>query len=527
MDFPGKMERMYAKTLSILLAVLPWIVPLDVRSQPADLKAESLNRRLAGLVQGWQATNGQASCGMAIRDLRTGRWVFRHDARRPLIPASNMKLVTTSAALACLGKDFEFETLLALAGDDLVLIGGGDPGFGDSKLMAAESRGISELFRFWAQRLQEVCGGQVAGQFIVDASIFDSQLQHPAWPKNQLDRWYAAAVCGLNLNDNCLDVTVTASKNDTYSAEVRIEPPNSLIEILGGPSSLKLNPKADKSLVAATWVGDWQVQIRGKLGKRPAGPIYLPVRDPVAFAAYVVREHLQWAGIRIGGPSVKQQLRRPDGSLPSTLQVLARHATPIQRVLVRANRDSQNLFAECLLKRLGFEYLRQHAKLPAQGSWESGRQAVQEFLVNAIGPVLAGQVQVDDGSGLSRKNRVSAEALVMLLDYMVNRDDGETLLSSLAVAGRSGTLRRRLRKTAAEGRIVAKTGYISGVSALSGYVLDGKGQARFAFAMLFNDFARGKLWQARKIQEKVCLELVRSLKRRERTLTTHAAASGQ
>ena len=517
-----KMRCMYRKFLYLTIAALLLIPPTLAWSAPNATPPAGgpLDQPLRQLLT--PAAKVSASYSLAVKDISTGRWLCGVNPQRALMPASNMKLVTTAAALGVLGPEFQFRTILATRGGDLLLIGSGDPGLGDAKLCAKTNTSITEVFDRWAGQLRKAGITQIAGRFIVDASIFDDELRHPSWPKDQLNRWYAAPVAGLNFNDNCLDITVNPPAANGAGAEVIVVPSNSLIEVIGNTQSLKFNPAARKSSVRALWSDKWQVQVKGKLSKRPAGPIYLPLSDPVPFIAYLCRQHLQDAGIQIAGQSVKQTIRQADGSLPGDIRIIGTHSTDIKDVIFRANCHSQNLFAECLLKMVGFHRFGHNGKKFTPGSWLTGQQAIKEFLVTAIGPTLAQQVSVGDGSGLSRTNRISAQGLAELLAYMANGSNSEDFVSSLAIAGKRGKLGKRLRGTRAKNRIYAKTGYISGVSALSGYVMDRQGRPAIAFAMLFNDVPNGKTWQMRQIQDKICLALVSHADRTGKPTNSHA-----
>ncbi|HET6441820.1 MAG TPA: D-alanyl-D-alanine carboxypeptidase, partial [Phycisphaerae bacterium] len=144
------------------------------------------------------------------------------------------------------------------------------------------------------------------------------------------------------------------------------------------------------------------------------------------------------------------------------------------------------------------------ADRPRVASWDSGRAEAMRWLAERGIPTAG--VVVDDGSGLSKENRLTALAVTELLRVMFERQ-GEAFIGTLAVAGRDGSLRSRMRNTAAEGNVYGKTGYVAGVSALSGYVRT-RGGRWLAFSILMNDLPSGSLWRARDAQDKVCIRLV-------------------
>src|SRR3954470_23433114 len=132
--------------------------------------------------------------------------VFEHNAREPRIPASNLKLVSTSAALAKFGPDFKFKTVLMKRGDDVVLVGDGDPTLGDAEYLRTVGGGwgVTTVFQAWAKQLV-ARGITSVNDVIVDDSVFDDQFVHPRWPADQQHKRYVAQVGGLNLNANCID----------------------------------------------------------------------------------------------------------------------------------------------------------------------------------------------------------------------------------------------------------------------------------------------------------------------------------
>jgi D-alanyl-D-alanine carboxypeptidase/D-alanyl-D-alanine-endopeptidase (penicillin-binding protein 4) len=173
--------------------------------------------------------------------------------------------------------------------------------------------------------------------------------------------------------------------------------------------------------------------------------------------------------------------------------VVAALDTKIATVLGRANKDSMNLYAECMCKRLGHETSGQ------AGSWENGPAAVGEFL-KRIG-VSESQFHLDDGCGLSRQNNVSPDAMLKVLIYNYSGKNKDVFMLSLAVAGEDGTFEKRF-KNSLRGRVLGKSGYVSGVSALSGY-LHARNDQWYAFSILMNNVPEGTNGDAKKVQEKI------------------------
>ncbi|HUS48288.1 MAG TPA: D-alanyl-D-alanine carboxypeptidase/D-alanyl-D-alanine-endopeptidase, partial [Phycisphaerae bacterium] len=174
---------------------------------------------------------------------------------------------------------------------------------------------------------------------------------------------------------------------------------------------------------------------------------------------------------------------------------LASTAAPLAAVLERANKRSLNMAAECMLLRAG------------DGTWRRSAKMMAETLVKTYG-LEEKDLAVSDGCGLSRKNRVAPAALTRILAAIAGGKDAAVLIKSLPVAGVDGTMNRRLTEAKYRGRVAAKTGYILGVSTLSGYVLDKEGKCVAAFSILANDVPAGKAWQAKDLQDAICRALV-------------------
>jgi D-alanyl-D-alanine carboxypeptidase/D-alanyl-D-alanine-endopeptidase (penicillin-binding protein 4) len=212
------------------------------------------------------------------------------------------------------------------------------------------------------------------------------------------------------------------------------------------------------------------------------------------YGATVFAEVLRRKGITVTGAVRRDRTiaaaRRAGG--PDKWRVLAIHETPLTTVIGRANKDSVNLYAESLCKLLG------HLATGQPGSWENGTAASGAYLTS-IG-VGAGEFKLDDGSGLSKRNAISAEAMAKILVHNFHSQHRDVFRGSLAVAGQDGTLDRRFRGSDLRGRVFAKSGFVNGVCALSGY-LRARDDRWYAFSILMNRVA--SLADAQAAQEKI------------------------
>lgn len=412
--------------------------------------------------------------GVHVVDLSDGSTIYERNATKPLIPASCMKLAVMAASIDQLGPDYSFTTVLAIRGSDLVVIGSGDPTFGDEKLADARDQEIGAAFKQWAERLKAAGVKQIPGNIVVDDFIFDLDFVAENWPKDQYQAWYEAPIGGLNFNANCVAAVVGPTKPGA-AASVHLIPPNDYVRVSNAART------GNKMTVTVHRLRDSDtLKLTGSVSK--AGQLeVVTVRDPGLFFGSVLKHAMEAEGIRIGGEVVREKVRLDSSTLPKDVHIVAIHSAPIADALRRAGSDSLGMMAEGLFKAMG-------AKIAGVGSWESGQSAMHAFY-RKLG-ISANQVSVDDGSGLSRENRISPAAMTRILSK-VHRDEKrfDLLRSSLGVSGESGTLRKRMRSGGAKGRVYGKTGTIRGVRTLAGYIHT-NGDQWIAFAFFYNDIAK-------------------------------------
>jgi len=464
--------------------LLTAIFATPLRAQtPPDV--EALRKKLDTILTG-HGVKG-AALGAHVIELPSGRVLYAKGSEKPMIPASNAKLVVIAAAYDALGKDFRFETVLGLRGDDLVVIGGGDPTLGDPKLARARGESTTALFHRWAAALKSAGVTSISGRLLVDDSIFEKRWVHPTWPPGQYQEWYEAPIGGLNFADNCVEVNVAPTQGGA-PASVRLSPPNTLMRIVNQTrSNGKQGPSMRRTPNSETITVSGPVARDVLLGE-------VTVTDPGLFFASAMRTALAARGIRIRGETQRAVLRGAGGALPADLRVVARERTLLADATLRAGRDSLGMMAEGLIKTLG-------AQQSGTGTWSAGAEAVGRFLVKC--GVMQGQYQFADGSGLSRSNRLSAEAATGVLRHMFAHPAAEAFRACLAVSGGEGTLKRRMRDVT--GRVIAKTGYIDGVRTLAGYVQT-RGGTWLAFAFYYNDASNTSVLSG--VQDNACRALV-------------------
>lgn len=436
---------------------------------------------------------------VSVHDAGSGDELVAFNADRPMIPASNMKLITSGAALHVLGPGFSFETRLLRDGQRLIVVGDGDPGFGDPALLeimpSADGDGIDvETFLdVWAKPVVEA-GITGVREVVVDDRVFDRQFIHPTWPADQLNRRYCAEVWGFNFHCNILNFYPRPGSGRRPDLDL-FRPHAPWLEITNRATTRDGNQDRNDIWIArARDTNNLTFYGNVKYAYRTPAPV--TVHDMPAFYARLLAERLTAAGVAVEGFRAVD----PDEPPSTGEQVGPVIATPIATALTRCNRDSQNLYAESMLKRIG------HALTNEPGSWNNGAAIARHVYHERVDDAnLATRLIIVDGSGLSRDNRIAAATMTAWLDTF-HRDAlrGPIFIDSLADGGVSGTLESRFGNVDLHGTTVqAKSGYINYVSCLSGYVTAPDGRRR-TFSILVNDLTEpGFVGKAKKLQEQI------------------------
>lgn len=468
-----------ATLLAVFLATL----------QPASVHADNgnLSRRLTATLTGAKLGNN-AVVGAYVINLSDGSVIANLNGNTPMIPASNQKVLTTAAALCELGEEFKFVTSLHIRGQvrdgvldgDLMLRGTGDP-----NISGRDHGGdTTKPLRIIAAGLETLGIRRVTGALYFDGTAFSGDRFHPDWPEDQYLRWYTAEVSALTLNDNCLTITVAPS-TPGQSARITVSPQGSGFTFTGAVSTT--GGRGDPKVGWSRTRDGTELKLWGELSaSRGAYSGECTVPDPDRFCATVFKHLLEQSGVSFAGDlhdaaTIVPATGKPVAQLPDWREV-SRHESDLASTVYICNTRSQNLYAECILRALG------NAKGHG-GSFAGGAKAVEAFLKRNRIP--SNGLVVSDGSGLARTNQVSPETLTRLLTHLHGKPEGETLRASLAVAGQSGTLERRLTSESTKGRVFAKTGTIRAVTTLSGYVRAASG-TQYAFAVFVNNGVGGR-----------------------------------
>jgi len=412
----------------------------------------------------------RARTSVAVMDAETGEMLYAHNADAQLNPASDTKLVTAAAVLARLGPEYKFATDFAcserLSGaghcPTLFVKGRGDPSLTSEKAWGI----VGELFHM---------GLRSVGDVVVDDSYFDGQAAGPGYDQQKGDNAYLALTGALSINYNIVGIYVTPPAEAGARPTLAVEPPSDYFVLENRTESSE--GRRGGLAVSTSWHGDtMKIVASGRLAPGSGMQTHeRRVGNPSRFAGETIRQLLRQRGINATG-----EVRR--GVTGDSAELLYSHLSEPLAVVIRAlNKHSNNFVAEQLMKTLGAEVK------GTPGSWEKGVQAAQEVL-EQLG-IGRDEYVLRNGSGLNDTNRIPAGVLTRLVSAAARSPYGPEFLSSLPIAGRDGTLHARMEGTPGEGRVRAKTGTLTGVSALSGLATLEGGLERWSFAVIVNNIA--------------------------------------
>lgn len=441
----------------------------------------------------------RAFWGLQAVWLDSGEPIFEHNADKLFTPASTAKLYATALALSRLGSDYRYTTQLLAGGElspegtlagDLRLVGGGDLNFSARVLPfdpdAEFGEDLLEPIRELAQQAVDNGLRRVEGDVVGDDTRYVWQPYPAGWSLEDAVWDYGAPVSALAFNDSRIDVLVRPG-TPGGPAVLRMDPDVGYYQIVNATRTLS-SRTVPRRLDAALGPDGRRLEIWGDISARSGGrEMSFAAADPALFAAQALLEELGRLGVEVQGkvravhlpPKDVPDLRSGAPRAEAEGLVLAsRQSVPLGEAVKALNKLSVNLHAEMLIRETAL-------RRRSVGSSEAGIEEMREFL-REIG-LSPWEFFLSDGSGLSRKNLISPAGTVKLLRSMAASPNAEVYRSSLAVAGSDGTLDWRFSRSAAKGRVQAKTGTLSHVTALAGYGTAANGRD-FAFAAFVNNF---------------------------------------
>ena len=493
------------KNRYVLIVIILIVASLKVFSQET-VKDTTARYAYSTIPEFWAQMNdifddpnfGNAEWSVVIQSLETGEYFYKRNEDKLLIPASNLKLFTTAAGLILLGHDYRFKTNLFINGKidgsvlkgDLVVQGRGDPTisgrFYDDDML--------KVYNNWADSLLNLGIDEITGNLIGDDNAFDEQGLGTGWRWDYESNWFAAPSSAISFNDNCVDVIVYVNK-ETKQPEVKILPNTKYIIVINKVATVPAD--STTSINVYRDVGTNVVTVFGTIkNNSDSVKTYVTVNNPTQYAMVVLKDVLKKKGITIDGYPIDVDDISAPLDYSKMVPLFTQYSPPLREIIKVINKNSQNLFAEQLLKTIGLE-------TRGFGSAHNGIAAeynlFKEMGINPEG------MNIVDGSGLSSLNLVTTRQIVTLLSYMYKSKYFIPFYNSLPIAGVDGTLGDRMQNTKAQGRVRAKPGFLENVRALSGYALTGDNEP-VAFSIIVNNFiVPVKL--AENIQDLVCLRL--------------------
>jgi serine-type D-Ala-D-Ala carboxypeptidase/endopeptidase (penicillin-binding protein 4) len=456
-----------------------------------------LTRDLEGILNNHAVA--RALVGVRIESLRTGDVLFQRNSDKLVVPASNMKLLTMSVAAERLGWQYRFETRLESIGTiengmlhgDLIVTGTGDPSIGSA------DGGHPALFLEWAETLKQAGIRRVTGRLIGDDNAFDDVGIGAGWAWDYLADDYAAPSGALSYNENVVSVRVIPGAAEGAPALITTSPRGHRFSIVNrattGPTGSNGSASADRL------PGSTVLTVTGRVPAGGAGStVSTTIDNPTAYFVEALRLALAERGVVVsGGAWDVDELETPAASgARRTLAV--RQSAPLSALGGNFLKVSQNFYGEMFLKAIG--------RTPSRpGTAAAGRQVVRETL--AGWGIDADSFVMSDGSGLSRYDYVTADTIVAILKHVWQDEKLRgPFLAALPVSAYDGTLRTRMRETPLAGRVQAKTGTISNMRALSGFLTTDSGE-RIVFSIIANHYTAPTA-QIDAIAEKMLLRLV-------------------
>ena len=486
-----------SRILCFFLVVLVFFYIICLENVWSTPKSEKLKEEIDAILQKYKPKGTHV--GISIFSISEDKYLYEVNSNKHFVVASNMKLFTTATALVYLGAGFEYKTEIFYRGDisadgkldgDIIIKGSGDPNisgrFFDGNVTAVPD--------YWADKIKKYGTQVINGDIIADDRIFDREFVHSNWPKDQLTKWYCAPVSGLSFNDNCVDIKVKPGSKPGGLISVQIEPETSYITIINKCKTTSLKSKHYYSLYRKPFTN--QINLKGFVwSKAKPTKEWMTIHNPPLYLATVFKEILEDKNIRITGEA--RVINKSDINIRIKQHKLVATTSSLRQSITVANKRSQGFYAEQILKTLG-------AIIKKEGTFSGGLAVISDFITK-LG-IQEDHYHLDDGSGLSKKNKLTPEMFTRLLRYMYKHKNAGIFLKSLPIAGTDGTLKKRLKEEPYKSRIRAKTGYVNGTSTLSGYVKT-VDEEIIAFSILVNKI-KGGAWQAKRLQDIICRSLV-------------------
>lgn len=484
---------------------------LLIAASPATSQTSS-SAELRGAIDAIVAEGGipNAWWTILVWDAETGTPLYERDTRRSFVPASNTKLYSTAAALDILGPDFRFETRIETDGaiedgvlnGNLIVVGSGDPVIGGR----FTDGDITAYFRSWADSLKARGIRTIDGHIVGDDDAFDEQYIGYGWQWDDLPWWYAAEMSALSFNDNCVDFSLEGATEGMPSVLSWEPMMTSYVTARNESVTTSAGGSIEEDYFRVQGTNDFV--LRSKVPEGRTEVESLSVSNPTAFFVHVLREVLLAEGIAVRGNSVDIDDLAIKPARSGNTHLLSHFSPTLAKIVYPLNKRSHNLYAEQVLRAIAVSALPESNE-PAPGSAALAIDRARRLTFGPAGMDTL-RLQLVDGSGLARQNLVTSTMTAQLLKYMWHHENEATrdaFVASLPIGGVDGTLSSRMRDSAAEGNVRAKTGTLGSVAALSGYVTTANGRTLIVSMMANNHTESSR--RPRLVQDRVMDVLAR------------------
>jgi D-alanyl-D-alanine carboxypeptidase/D-alanyl-D-alanine-endopeptidase (penicillin-binding protein 4) len=441
-----------------------------------------------------------AHWGVLIKSLKTGETVYARNEKKMFMPASNMKLFTSSSAMIALGPNYRYSTRLVTNGEikngillgDIMIVGSGDPTISGR----FDSGKVTITFEQWADSLKALGIKQINGNIIGDDNCFDDEYYGAGWSADYETDYYAAQISGLSFNDNCVDIRVAPSAKIADVCSLTVSPNTRYVNIINQTITAAETDSVN-DIYFERKRGTNNIFVRGKIsnGKKPFIES-VTVENPTAYTVMVLKEVLESKGISVLGSVVDADDFADTIRYDHSKQLASFTSLPYSEIIKTINKPSQNFYTEQVFRTIGKERF-------GVGSMDNGRAAA--FPILSSWGVDTVRLRYADGSGLSRQDLITPSDIVSILSGMSKENSFLPFYESLPIAGVDGTIKNRMKRTKAESNVHAKTGSIGYVRSLSGYVTSSDGE-QFVFSMIANHYTVPTRL-AERIQDAVCIML--------------------
>ena len=456
---------------------------------PAAPDAATLQREIDRIID---ESDVKARWGVFVISPKDGRVLYARNADKSFTPASNMKVYTTAVALDLLGGDYRWRTSVyahkqpdanGVIDGELVLYGRGAPD------LISKPKGDAPSLTKLADQLYQAGVREVRGDIVGDASYFRGELFGLGWQWNDLQWYFGAEPSALSIDENSIQVTMSPARKKGESANVIVTPNQNFVRLKNDATTAEHDAITTVGIIRG--LSDNNVHVWGGF---PVGgqafSAFLSVHEPSLWAATLFKQALIARGIKVNGDVRSHDFRAAEKDRfdpQKAVELTFEDSESLAEIVRRTNKESNNLFAELILRTLGKERGSsapdpESRKNAVRGDDEAGTAVVRGWLESK--GIATRSISIRDGSGLSRLDLVTPETTVRLLSAMTGSRGAVEFHDSLPNAGHDGTLSSRLKNMT--GRIFAKTGTLTYTHSLSGYAMTQRNEV-LVFSIMCND----------------------------------------